>query len=57
MDLSVDELAQMLEETHVTKIGKQIDPLVTLLENDDQVTSKRQRLKSVLTFNRLSNGF
>jgi len=35
LKLSPAELRQMLEDTHVTKVGKKLDPLVTLLEGDD----------------------
>lgn len=34
LNLSPEELRQMLEDTHVTKVGKKVDPLITLLEDE-----------------------
>ena len=49
--LTPNELRQMLEDTHVTKVPKrkQIDPLITLLEDDSGDTKLDLTKKSALS--------
>jgi len=54
LNLSPEELRQMLEDTHVTKVGKKVDPLVTLLEDENVPDNLKQDAQRYL---KKSGGF